>query len=112
MVPELVRQVVKNLVAFHISSQSLRLRRRRQTPQGLSLQLGAAGVDAVAFASGSAARTFARHWVGPVPAVAVLGPTTAQEAAEAGLPVHAQAAHPTLEALAEAVVRLSPSGPG
>lgn len=81
---------------------------RRQAPEGVGGCLSKLRVDAVAFASGSAARTFARHWQGRRPAVVVLGPTTAAEAAEAGLVVEAEARCPSLEALAEAVLALSP----
>lgn len=81
---------------------------RSQVPAAAAAQLACETADAVALASGSAARAFATHWKGPVPAVVALGPTTAREATEAGLPVRAQASRPTLEALAAAVLALSP----
>jgi uroporphyrinogen-III synthase len=47
-----------------------------------------------------------RAYGGPPPPsvrLAAIGPTTAAALAELGLPVHAQAAQPTLEALVEAI---------
>ncbi len=80
---------------------------RSQVPADAAERLVREPVDAVLFASGSAARAFAVHWEGRMPAVVALGPTTAAEAEEVGLVVRTQAAEPTLEALASAVLALS-----
>ncbi len=68
-------------------------------------------VEAVAFASGSAVEA----WVAAVgtwtpPAVAVIGPTTAEVARRAGLPITAVAAEHTIDGLTAAVVAAVQSG--
>ncbi|MFT5680782.1 MAG: uroporphyrinogen-III synthase [Myxococcota bacterium] len=69
-------------------------------PDGVGEALSAAlPVDVITFASGSAARTFAQHARPGGARVVVIGPSTAQDARRAGLPVHAVAATPTMEAL-------------
>lgn len=78
---------------------------QRHTPADAGVALAAARpVDVATFASGSAARAFARFWRGPLPRVVVLGPSTAEDAQAAGLPVHAVAQHRSLEALAAAAL--------
>ena len=77
-----------------------------QVPSGARAALAAVGpVDVVTFASGSAARAFAALWPGPPPRVAVLGPSTHEDAEAAGLAVHAVARSRQLEGLAEAAAR-------
>jgi uroporphyrinogen-III synthase len=82
--------------------------------QHAEADLRAAGpVDAVCFASGSAARAFATFASAGALRVAVIGPDTAAEARRVGLPVHAVAAQPDMPGLADAVlVALSGPSPG
>lgn len=75
----------------------------------LVVHLAAGDVQAVVLASGSAARSFAQLvpaalW--PAARLVTIGPTTTSAARDAGLVVSAEAATPSLEALAEAVRRL------
>ncbi|MDG1482979.1 MAG: uroporphyrinogen-III synthase [Myxococcota bacterium] len=62
-------------------------------------------VDVITFASGSAARAFARSAQPGAARVVVIGPSTAADARSAGLPVHTIAARPSLEALVEAALQ-------
>jgi len=63
-----------------------------------------AGIDAVAFTSGSTVRSFVELWGKPPAAVVVMGPRTAEAAAELGVRVDAVAATQTLEGLVAALV--------
>lgn len=67
-------------------------------------------VDVITFASGSAARSYVAHGGDNRPRVAVIGPSTAADAREAGLTVDAIAQRPSLEALVEAAIRVGRAG--
>ncbi len=66
---------------------------------------GVLPVDVITFASGSAARVFARSAAPGAARVVVIGPSTAADARSVGLPVHTIAARPSLEALVEAALQ-------
>jgi uroporphyrinogen-III synthase len=74
----------------------------RRVPWDVGACCAAAGaLDLVTLTSPSAARTWAKHGDRTVPC-AVIGPTTAAAAGEAGLEVVVQARVPSMEALARA----------
>ena len=69
--------------------------------------------EAAVFASPSALRAFVGRWTAAAlahAAVAVIGPTTARQAADSGVSIDAVAESPTPQALVEALARARKTG--